>query len=684
MRTHERGWHIAAALLVGGFLAHIHAGAAGASPFPATGLEQGGDFAVTGLRCTSGPEHVSCSASAINAPAGRTVSWEWRIDTRIVSGAGSRQTDTPVPGGSSSRLEVDGVTPGKHAVVVWARVINWVAGDNANIVVPGGGGAPPVTAPPQAPSPSTATTPGPGPLAQGTPPQVPTPPRGVLSQEFCRDAMNKAALIVAMIGGGSDHPGDDEFLITEALPAYFLLFVRCDKAGFISPPEAPLAVDTPQGRSGPGEPVRLSPATPRVGVLNAVIVALHRPKPATYTTTEGTATSTLALVAQVSPELLGAGALKSARAQPAGAQASVTFVPEQPQLYSISVPGAPYNPGAARVAARSVIAGGVTLRLQEGALRVTGQEPAVGWSIRTGAGTISAVGRADFTAAYSPQEHRVTASVQSGSLLLTPSDSRVAPVRVQAGSEAQWTSGQGAIAFGGATPAPATWGGTSPDAGFAGSWKTTWGDWGQITLSVSGSRVSGYYGGDGSPATASGSLEGAADGRVARLKWRDRNGVNWGGAMFTLSIDGNTLTGHRNDWKEPDVAMYKWNAERIRGAVASFPPASAPAAVPAPAQGFAGSWKTTWGDWGQITLSVSGSRVSGYYGGDGSPATASGSLEGAADGRVARLKWRDRNGVNWGGAMFTLGADGNTLTGHRNDWKDPDVAMYKWNAERIR
>ena len=201
-------------------------------------------------------------------------------------------------------------------------------------------------------------------------------------------------------------------------------------------------------------------------------------------------------------------------------------------------------------------------------------------------------------------------------------------------------------------------------------------------MSVSGSHITGYYGGDGSPASADGSLEGTTSGPVARLKWRTRSGTNWGGAMFTLSPDGNTLTGHRNDWKEPEVAMYKWNAERASRPARAVAQPQSPA--PVLERGFAGSWTTTWGDWGQITLQVSGNRVWGYYGGDGTPARADGTMDGTFQGRVARFRWTTRNGQLWGGAMFTLSGDGNALTGHRNDWKEPDVAMYKWNAERVR
>ncbi|MBL8290820.1 MAG: hypothetical protein JNN08_03230, partial [Bryobacterales bacterium] len=76
--------------------------------------------------------------------------------------------------------------------------------------------------------------------------------------------------------------------------------------------------------------------------------------------------------------------------------------------------------------------------------------------------------------------------------------------------------------------------------------------------------VWGFYGGDGTQATADGVMEGTVSGRTARLRWQVRNGQLWGGAMFVLSSDGTTMTGSRNDYREPEFAQFKWNAERVR------------------------------------------------------------------------------------------------------------------------
>ena len=91
--------------------------------------------------------------------------------------------------------------------------------------------------------------------------------------------------------------------------------------------------------------------------------------------------------------------------------------------------------------------------------------------------------------------------------------------------------------------------------GFAGRWSTTWGDWGEIVLKQEGNRVTGTWGGTGT-------LEGTVAGRVLRLKWKNADGALWGGAKFTLSEDGQTMAGSRNDWGEPDQAQFRWDAKR--------------------------------------------------------------------------------------------------------------------------
>ncbi|MBI4874780.1 MAG: hypothetical protein HY822_09125 [Acidobacteria bacterium] len=193
----------------------------------------------------------------------------------------------------------------------------------------------------------------------------------------------------------------------------------------------------------------------------------------------------------------------------------------------------------------SGVAGRVTLQMASGAVRLPGRQTEVEWAVETPAGVALASGMAVFAASYSPPSRSVLLEAQSGPVRFIPAAPGAQPVIIQPGQSLQWPP---------AVPAATS--------GFDGVWATTWGDWGKITMWVTGNRITGWWGGDGSQATAGGTLEGTIDGRTARLRWKDR-GTLWGGAMFTLSDDGNTLTGHRNDFKDPEVAMYKWNAQRV-------------------------------------------------------------------------------------------------------------------------
>ncbi len=93
---------------------------------------------------------------------------------------------------------------------------------------------------------------------------------------------------------------------------------------------------------------------------------------------------------------------------------------------------------------------------------------------------------------------------------------------------------------------------------FTGTWASTSSDHGQFELQQNGTKVTGTFWGHYD-------LEGTVDGRIVRLTWRDRNNpAMWGGAKFTLSDDGNTLTGSYNDFQKPDVAQYRWDARRVK------------------------------------------------------------------------------------------------------------------------
>jgi len=116
----------------------------------------------------------------------------------------------------------------------------------------------------------------------------------------------------------------------------------------------------------------------------------------------------------------------------------------------------------------------------------------------------------------------------------------------------------------------------------------------------------------------------------------------------------------------------------------TVPPAKSPdgRAKPFPNTLFGGLWKSTWGaDWGDIRLKQEGNLVTGTWG--GTEAEPAGFLKGRVVGRTVLLNWTNRDGTQSGGAMFTLSEDGKTMKGHRNDWREPEFAQFRWEAERV-
>jgi hypothetical protein len=75
---------------------------------------------------------------------------------------------------------------------------------------------------------------------------------------------------------------------------------------------------------------------------------------------------------------------------------------------------------------------------------------------------------------------------------------------------------------------------TATQTDFSGSWKT---GWGPVTLTQSGSSVTGSYSGK-----FTGKLDGTANGNVAELTWTQTNGEH-GKARFTLASDGDSFKG---------------------------------------------------------------------------------------------------------------------------------------------
>jgi len=74
----------------------------------------------------------------------------------------------------------------------------------------------------------------------------------------------------------------------------------------------------------------------------------------------------------------------------------------------------------------------------------------------------------------------------------------------------------------------------------------------------------------------------------------------------------------------------------------------------ATAKNFGGTWNTAWG---RVTLTQTGSSVSGSYSGQ-----YTGNLDGQVDGSAASITWTQTNGES-GKAKFKLSADGDSFTG---------------------
>lgn len=97
---------------------------------------------------------------------------------------------------------------------------------------------------------------------------------------------------------------------------------------------------------------------------------------------------------------------------------------------------------------------------------------------------------------------------------------------------------------------------------------------------------------------------------------------------------------------------------------------------PAPtrsAGSFGGTWTTNWGD---MTLSQSGSQVSGSY------SHSQGSLSGTVSGSVLRFRWYQKGNGNKGSGRFVLSSDGRSFSGSWSYTDDPDKNGRSWTGSR--
>ncbi len=196
---------------------------------------------------------------------------------------------------------------------------------------------------------------------------------------------------------------------------------------------------------------------------------------------------------------------------------------------------------------------------------------------------------------------------------------------------------------------------------FTGNWETEWGD---MTLTQNGTSLTGTYDYDG------GRINGTVDGNTATGTWSEAPSyqppLDAGDFVFVLSSDGTSFSG---DWR---YGSCDWDGD-LRGSRAQQP---APTPTPVtPTGGWIGTWSTNWGD---MTLTQSGSTVTGTYAHDTGhiTATVSGNyLQGTWSEAPSYAPPNDAGDVEW-----TLSSDGKSFTGH---WRyDSSGAWQPWTGTK--
>ena len=188
---------------------------------------------------------------------------------------------------------------------------------------------------------------------------------------------------------------------------------------------------------------------------------------------------------------------------------------------------------------------------------------------------------------------------------------------------------------------------------FHGTWKT---NWGTLTVTQNGTHVTGAYTHKG------GRLFGIVSGRTLTGTWSelpDYRAPHLGPFVFTISLDGKAFTGK---WRYAASKSWvgTWNGT-LQATATSF--------------SWAGRWET---NWGALTLTQSGTTVTGSYTHDG------GKITGTVSGTTLTGTWSEGPtfaGPNDAGPLvFKLGADGKSFSGLWNyEGKTPDKS---WNGTR--
>jgi hypothetical protein len=178
---------------------------------------------------------------------------------------------------------------------------------------------------------------------------------------------------------------------------------------------------------------------------------------------------------------------------------------------------------------------------------------------------------------------------------------------------------------------------------FTGNWDT---EWGNMTLTQNGTSLTGTYDYEG------GRINGTVDGNTATGTWSESPSyqppLDAGDFTFTLSSDCKAFTG---DWR---YGSCDWDGD-LRGARAQQP---IPLPV-TPTGGWSGDWSTNWGD---MTLTQSGSTVTGTYSHD------TGHISATVSGNYLQGTWSEYPSYappnDAGDIEFTLSADGKSFSGH--------------------
>lgn len=230
-----------------------------------------------------------------------------------------------------------------------------------------------------------------------------------------------------------------------------------------------------------------------------------------------------------------------------------------------------------------------------------------------------------------------------------------------------------ALRAGGPTPLMA-----QQPGGLSCSWTGTWdtGEFGVLKLTQSGSQVSGSYSYSQGRANSAvqGRLSGVAQGTVLSGAWQQSpsyTGRDSGSFIFTLAPGCSQFYGQ---WRLSTTAAGSWDGYWNGNLIAAAPNPAYPNCA------WTGAWDT--GQYGQLTLTQSGSQVSGSYSyGDGrSGAFFQGTVLGSVQGSTLSGVWRQSPtyvGQDTGSFLFTMAP---TCAVFLGQWRSSTTAAGTWDG----